>query len=72
MKAGRSQTLSAVMGSAMTQWTICGLRVRVPLHQEGTDRPGDKKNKGYNLGILELAAWVAANMNPKSSTKIIT
>ena len=63
MKAGRSRTLSAVMGSALTPVTICGLRVWVPLNQEGTIVQGEKTNEGYNLGIVGLAAGVAANMN---------
>ena len=40
--------------------------------RNGPSVQGDKKNKGYNFGIMGVAAGVAAKYELGSSTKILT
>ena len=72
MEAGRSRTLSAVMGSALTPGIICGLLVWVALQRGGKDRPGGQEERGVQLRDRGVGSWVAAQYDHGSSSKIVT
>ena len=53
-------------------FSICGLGVWVPLHREGTDRPGGQEERGVQLRVRGFGIRGGGQYELRSSTKIVT